>query len=118
MNTRRSPMLYYVVNAVLIGACLLQAALCYSDPQCQSPHGAQCNYPLPPGCDERTYPDVPDRCCYMAWSRKCCQMDRTKHVYEGSCPGLPTNCSDCKGEVISYPYAECTTAGSGEGYCE
>jgi hypothetical protein len=117
VKTRKSPFAFYVTNLVLVVAVLLQAALAFSETPCISPHGLQCPAP-PAGCTATPYADVPPKCCYMANSRRCCQMDRMKRNYVGTCPGMPTNCSDCNGTVVTLEYAECITAGSGEGYCE
>jgi len=105
--------IFLVVNAALITAALLQAAL--GGPRCDSPgHGAQCPDP-PAGCTETTYQDTPGSCCYMAAPNLCCSYYRQKHLYAGTCPGMPSNCSDCIDTANVWWDFTCNTT---NGFCE
>jgi hypothetical protein len=113
MNAKARSFAFVLVNAAIIGTCIVRAALAH--PECDPVgHGTACPT-APSGCTDTAYHDNPTNCCYMAGPSWCCTYYRQKHVYTGTCPGLPSNCSECVGAANPEPGSVCNTT---NGFCE
>ena len=113
--------LFRIVNTVLIASCLVQFAMADGggggeEAICTTNHGVMCPaMPQGEGCTYTSYRDNPMNCCYIN-GFTCCSLERWKHTYVGTCPGLPANCSDCyNGLTVGTLAATCNTS---TGYCD